>query len=198
MLEVFSLKHIIRGRAAMKNMCTSPTIRIFIHTMILSIIASFSHFAYNLSGRNLIVGLFNPVNESVWEHLKFMFFPFLLWWIVIYLMKNRKCEIPVNTWIVSAAVSLVVAPLFVVLLFYSYTGALGIKSVFVDILLVLICYFLALSIASHLLKYLEPNKLVAIVAVIAIAVMFILFFVFTFSPPQLPIFYDTLTKTYGI
>ncbi len=182
----------------MKNMCTSPTIRIFIHTMILSIIASFSHFAYNLSGRNLIVGLFNPVNESVWEHLKFMFFPFLLWWIVIYLMKNRKCEIPVNTWIVSAAVSLVVAPLSVVLLFYSYTGALGIKSVFVDILLVLICYFLALSIASHLLKYLEPNKLVAIVAVIAIAVMFILFLVFTFNPPQLPIFYDTLTKTYGI
>ena len=182
----------------MKNMCLSPTIRIFIHTMILSIIASFSHFAYNLSGRNLIVGLFNPVNESVWEHLKFMFFPFLLWWIVIYLVKNKKCEIPVNTWIVSAAVSLVVAPLSVVLLFYSYTGALGIKSVFIDILLVLVCYFFALSIASHFLKYLEPNKLVAIVAVIAIAVMFILFFVFTFTPPQLPIFYDTLTKTYGI
>ena len=182
----------------MKNMCTSPTIRIFIHTVILGIIASFSHFAYDLSGRNLVVGLFNPVNESVWEHLKFMFFPFLLWWIVIYLMKNKKCEISVNTWIVSAAVSLVVAPLSVVLLFYSYTGALGVESVFVDIFLVFVCYFLALCVASHFRKYSDPNKRVAIVAVIAIAVTFILFLVFTFNPPQLPIFYDTLTKTYGI
>ena len=182
----------------MKNMCISPTIRIFIHTMILGIIAGFSHFAYNLSGRNLIVGLFNPVNESVWEHLKFMFFPFLLWWIVIYLMKNKKCETPINTWIVSAAVSLVVAPLFVVFLFYSYTGALGIESVFVDILLVFVCYFLALCVASHFHKYSDPNKRVAIVAAIAIVVTFILFLLFTFNPPQLPIFYDASTKTYGI
>jgi hypothetical protein len=124
----------------MKNACTFSTIRILPHTIILGIVASFSHFAYNLSGKNIIVGLFNPVNESVWEHLKFMFFPFLLWWIVMYFIKNKKCEIPLNTWIVSAAVSLVVAPLSVVLLFYSYTGALGIESVFIDIVLVFVRY----------------------------------------------------------
>ena len=178
----------------MKNTCTFTTIKIFINTIILGIIASFSHFVYNLSGNNLILGLFNPVNESVWEHLKFMFFPFLLWWIAIYLIKNKKCEIPLNTWIVSAAVSLVVAPLSVVLLFYSYTGALGIESVFIDILLVFVCYFIALCVASHYLKYSEPNKWIVIISVIVIAVIFTVFIVFTFNPPQLPIFYDTVTK----
>lgn len=182
----------------MKNACTFTTIKIFINTIILGVVASFSHFAYDISGKNLIVGLFNPVNESVWEHLKFMFFPFLLWWIAIYLIKNKKCEIPLSTWIVSAAVSLVVAPLSVVLLFYSYTGALGIESVFIDILLVFVCYFIALCIASHFLKYSEPNKLSVIISVIVIAAIFIMFIVFTFNPPQLPIFYDTVTKTYGI
>lgn len=182
----------------MKNTCTFTTIKIFINTIILGIIASFSHFVYNLSGKNLILGLFNPVNESVWEHLKFMFFPFLLWWIAIYLIKNKKCEIPLNTWIVSAAVSLVVAPLSVVLLFYSYTGALGIESVFIDILLVFVCYFIALCVASHYLKYSEPNKWIVIISVIVIAVIFTVFIVFTFNPPQLPIFYDTVTKMYGI
>lgn len=182
----------------MKNACTFTPIKILINTIILGIVASFSHFAYDLSGKNLIVGLFNPVNESVWEHLKFMFFPFLLWWIVIYLIKNRKCEIPLNTWIVSAAVSLIVAPLSVVLLFYSYTGALGIEWVFIEILLVFVCYFIALCVASHFLKYSEPNKLAAIISVIVIAIIFIAFIVFTFNPPQLPIFYDTATNTYGI
>lgn len=182
----------------MKTTCTLTTNKIFVTTIIFGIVASFSHFAYNLSGNNLIVGLFNPVNESVWEHQKFMFFPFLLWWIAIYLIKNKNCEIPLNTWIVSAAVSLVVAPLSVVLLFYGHRGALGIKSVFIDILLVFICYFIALSVASHFLKYSEPNKGIVITSVIVIAVIFIAFIVFTFNPPQLPIFYDTVTKTYGI
>lgn len=182
----------------MKNTCTFTTIKIFINTIILGIVASFSHFAYDLSGKNIIVGMFNPVNESVWEHLKIMFFPFLLWWIAIYLVKNKKCDIPLNTWIVSAAVSLVVAPLSVVLLFYSYTGAFGIESVFIDILLVFVCYFIALWVASHFLKYSEPNKWPVILSVIVITGIFIAFIIFTFNPPRLPIFYDTVTKTYGI
>lgn len=109
----------------MKKTCTFTVIKILLNTILLGIVASFSHFAYNLSGNNLIVGLFNPVNESLWEHLKFMFFPFLLWWIVVYFIKSKGCYIPIYTWIVSAAVSLVVAPLSVILLFYSYTGAFG-------------------------------------------------------------------------
>lgn len=182
----------------MKKPCTFTPAKIFINTIILGIVASISHFAYDLSGKNLIVGLFNPVNESVWEHLKFMFFPFLLWWIAVYLIKNKKCDIPLKTWIVSAAVSLVAAPLSVVLLFYSYTGALGIESVIVDILLVFVCYFIALSVASHFLEYSETSKGAVIVSIIIIAIIFIAFIVFTFNPPQLPIFFDTVTKTYGI
>ena len=41
-----------------------------------------------------------------------------------------------SVWLFSAAISLVVAPLSVVLLFYGYTGALGFHALFIDILLV--------------------------------------------------------------
>lgn len=182
----------------MKNACTLTTVKIFVNTVMLGVFASISHFAYKLSGENLIVGLFNPVNESVWEHLKMMFFPFLLWWIVMYFIKYRKCEIPINTYIVSAAVSLIAAPLSVIFLFYSYTGTFGIQSVLIDILLVYVCYFIALCIASHFLTYSKPEKGVVMISIIAIAVIFIAFIVFTFNPPHLPIFFDTVTKTYGI
>lgn len=174
----------------MKNKCTFTSIEIFINTIILGIIACILHYVYDLSGKKLTVGLFNPVNESVWEHLKLMFFPFILWWIAMYFIKDKKCDIPLNIWIESVAVSLVVAPLSVVLLYYSYTGAFGIESVFIDILLVFVCYYIALCVASHFLEYSVPNNCAAIASIIVIAVIFIAFIVFTINPPELPIFYN--------
>lgn len=179
----------------MKNTCTFISSNILLYTIILGLAAVFSHFAYNLSGNNLIVGLFNPINESVWEHLKFMFFPFLLWWIVVYLIKKKKCEIPLNTWTLSAAISLIVAPLSVVLLYYSYTGALGIESVFIDMLLVFISYFIALCLASHFLKYSSADKWTAILSATVIVIILIAFLVFTIKPPELPIFSNSHFRT---
>ena len=42
------------------------------------ILGSLSHFLYEFSGKRIIFALFCPVNEYVWEHLKLLFFPFLL------------------------------------------------------------------------------------------------------------------------
>ena len=36
------------------------------------------HFIYEWSGFHPLAGLFAPVNESTWEHLKMLFFPVLL------------------------------------------------------------------------------------------------------------------------
>ena len=33
------------------------------------ITGSLAHFVYDWSGKNHIVGLFTPINESVWEHM---------------------------------------------------------------------------------------------------------------------------------
>lgn len=172
----------------MRQNCTFSIIKIIIHTLILGAIACFSHYAYELSGENIIVGMFNPVNESIWEHLKFMFFPFLLWWIIIFILKNKRCKIGLNTWILSAAASLVIAPLLVVFLYYSVSGALGIESMVFDIILVFLCYFIAFCIGIHLLKYSRPNKLIMIISAIIIVLIFISFILFTFNPPILPIF----------
>ncbi|MFA6948662.1 MAG: DUF6512 family protein [Eubacteriales bacterium] len=182
----------------MSEKCALQTTQIFICTVILGIIASISHFAYQLSGENVIVGIFNPVNESVWEHLKFMFFPQLIFWTASYFIIRKECRVSLYTWITAATSSLVAAPLLVILLFYAYTGALGIESVVVDILLVFICYFLALNTANHLLKYSDPGKAAAVISVIIVAAIFAAFVVFTFNPPHIPLFYDSVTGTYGI
>ena len=50
------------------------------------------HFVYEWSGESLFVGIFSPINESVWEHLKLLFFPMSVWILIGYfiLEKNSK------------------------------------------------------------------------------------------------------------
>lgn len=44
-----------------------------------SVLGTLSHFFYDWSGRNPLAALISPVNESIWEHMKLLFFPSLLW-----------------------------------------------------------------------------------------------------------------------
>ena len=47
------------------------------------------HFTYEWSGENRIVGLFSATNESVWEHLKLVFYPMLILGLIeYYFVKN--------------------------------------------------------------------------------------------------------------
>lgn len=56
-------------------------------TLIIFLIASGLHFLYDLTGGFYGVAWFCPVNESVWEHLKLCYYPFLIfgliyrWWL---------------------------------------------------------------------------------------------------------------------
>lgn len=42
---------------------------------ILFLTGSLLHFAYELSGKNILIALIAPVNESVWEHSKMVLWP---------------------------------------------------------------------------------------------------------------------------
>lgn len=182
----------------MKKKCVFSPLLVIFSIVILSVVSSLMHFAFAFSGKSAVVALVCPVNESVWEHLKLMFFPLLVWWVVVYFIKRNKCNINLEKWIVSAATSLVVAPLMVILLFYAYTGAFGIESVVIDILMVPLCFFIAIIVGAAVYNRLNPDKVLVAISIAVIVAIFAMFIVFTFAPPQLPIFLDTPSGTYGI
>lgn len=47
-----------------------------------SIVGTLWHFIYQWTGDNRLVALVCPVNESPWEHIKLLWFPFLLWCLI--------------------------------------------------------------------------------------------------------------------
>lgn len=78
------------------------------------------HFVYEWSGKNFLVGLIAPVNESVFEHLKLLLVPFFLFTLLQYryLAGLRGCLLW-RKWIsMAAGVS------FIVVFYYCYTGIL--------------------------------------------------------------------------
>ena len=59
---------------------------------VIGIIGVLSHFVYEWSGENAFVGLFFPVNESIWEHLKLIFYPALIYFTAEYFYTKEQSE----------------------------------------------------------------------------------------------------------
>ena len=57
-----------------------------------SVLGTLMHFFYEWSGNNTFVGLFCPVNESPYEHLKLLFFPALFYFIIEYFLCKDSYE----------------------------------------------------------------------------------------------------------
>ncbi|MBQ3415660.1 MAG: hypothetical protein IJH39_10060 [Clostridia bacterium] len=156
------------------------------------LLGSFLHFTYELSGKNYLVATFSAINESVWEHLKILYFPMLLTIIIgcFYLGKEY------SNFLCSKTIGTIIAMIFIVVFFYTYFGILGKNIAFIDILSFFIADILGEVIAyiSIINKY-KCNRLISILVLILISILFI---IFTFFSPRIGLFKDPVTGTYGI
>ncbi len=151
--------------------------------LFVSVLGTILHFAYEFSGKNFIVGLFTPVNESTWEHMKLLFFPMLLFSA---LAKNKlKAEYPC---IGSAtALGTICGTLLIPVLFYTYTGALGFNTLILDISTFYISVLAAFCIAYKNATSCKAENCKNLLSILL--VIFILAFViFTHFPPNIALF----------
>lgn len=162
------------------------------------ILGSVMHFVYEWSGNNTLAGIFSPVNESVWEHLKLPFWPLLVWWIVGYFLFKKKSGVSPARWFSCCAVSLWASILFIIVVHYTYTGVFGGESMLVDILAMLAGIALGQLLALRVCKYADIGDSFLIWSLVAIILPAAAFIVFTFVPPEIPLFIDTESNAYGI
>ena len=156
------------------------------------ILGTLLHFTYELSGENLFVGLFSAVNESVWEHLKLLFFPMLITTIIGYFYIEKEK----TNFVCSKTIGIIVAMLFIIIFFYTYTGVLG-KNI--DIINI-ISFFIAVTLGEYVSYVLLKNnyKCNNIKSIITLLILFFCFIVFTFYPLNIGLFKDPTTGKYGI
>ena len=163
-------------------------------SIFVGIFGTLNHFLFDFFNSNAFVGLFCPVNESVWEHLKLLYFPYLIWCGIEYFL--LKCP---HNFFSSKLAGAVSGMAFIVIFFYTYGGVTGKESTFADILSFFIGAAISFTVSYEMIrnrkKSTRPNENFSISMLILIAA---LFFIFTFTPPLIPLFEDPQTFTYGI
>lgn len=151
------------------------------------------HFVYEASGYNYIVGSFSPVNESVWEHLKMAFFPSILW-TLIEMTQIRKT---INNYFVSKAVGTYIMVFLIPVIHYAYTAFMD-GNLIVDIGSFFVAVIIGQTVSFFLFNRTKKSKLQQYIAIATLVILGALFIVFTFYPPHVDMFLDSITCTYGI
>ncbi len=158
---------------------------IFVGTIFVLILGTLAHFFYEWSNGNPLIGLFTPINESTWEHMKLVFFPMLLFTVIATPKLKDIYPCITSSFLSGILIGTCLIPIF----FYTYTGILGYNLLFFDI-----CCFILAVIAAFCSSYkltlsciMQKNTNVLLIAV---GILLICFVAFTLFPPDIALFAD--------
>jgi hypothetical protein len=158
------------------------------------ILGAIMHFMFDLSGRLKIVGLFTPVNESVWEHLKMVLWPSLIYSVLEYSIFKSH----VNNFWFSKAAGIYTAMIVIIVIFYTYTAFTGHSILAVDILTFAAAIAAAQFISYKIMLSKDLSPWINRLSCPLIALLIFIFILFTFCPPHLPLFKNSIDGTYGV
>ena len=150
------------------------------------------HFLYDLSNKSVAVAWFSAVNESIWEHMKILFFPMFVFAILEWIYFRGKYKSFWSAKLVGITIGVALIPV----IYYTYTGVFGISKGWINISIYFVCAFVSFWVECKIIDkdfYIHPFMAIFVLCIIAFV-----FGLFTFNPPQIPLFQDPITKLYGI
>ncbi len=159
---------------------------------VVSFCGTLLHFLYDWYPSPL-TALFSGVNESTWEHMKLMFFPML----VFALVQRRFFLDRKDFWCIKLR-SMLTGLILIPVIFYTYNGVIGKSPDWVNIAIFFVSAAVAYIYETHLFRSDGVRCISPGLSLLIICIMGIFFVLFTFITPNLAIFKDPLTGSFGI
>ena len=147
------------------------------------------HFLYDWTSGSIWLAPFSGVNESVWEHMKLLFWPLFLFAVVQRLFFRGQ----ENFWQVKLY-GILLGLLLIPVLFYTYNGAFGKSPDWLNIAIFYISAGAVLLFEHWAFQTFHRASRLAFTAICLVGALFV---VFTFAPPHVPLFQDPVTGVYG-
>lgn len=158
-------------------------------------LGSLLHFTYGYSGGAPLAAAFSAVNESVWEHMKLLFFPVFFFSVVQVCVLGRTYP----NFLAARAVGLLAGLALIPTLFYTYTGIVGAHVLWADIAVFLLADLTVFLLDRPLLATGRLSRgwqqVAGLVLLWGLAFLFIWC---TFHPPLWNLWRDPVTGLYGI
>ena len=153
-----------------------------------------SHFIYKWMPNSIFSILF-PVNESIWEHMKLMVTPVLIFSIFEYIIYKRK-KIHFNNFLLSYSISMILGIIIYLIIYLPIDYIFG-HSAIVAIGLLFITFIIIQIISYYIMNYREI-KYSSIIGTGIIILLYVIFGYLTYHPLETDLFYDSQKKIYGI
>ena len=151
------------------------------------------HFLYDWLGKATWVAPFSGVNESTWEHMKLLFWPMFLYALAQSFF-FRDCK---AFWCVKLR-GILLGLLLIPVIFYTYNGVIGRSPDWINIAIFFISAAVAYIYETKLFNADKTSCKSPKTAFSLLCVIALFFVIFTFATPEIDIFRDPLTGTYGI
>lgn len=152
------------------------------------------HFLYNWSNQSVFVAPFSAVNESIWEHMKLLFVPMFIFALIERQFLGKQYE---NFWCAKLA-GITLGLTLIPVLYYTYTGISGISKDWINIIIFFVAAAAAYLLETWMFKQDREFCFSPLIALLFLCLLAMTFVVFTFVPPEIPIFQDPRTRSYGI
>lgn len=151
------------------------------------------HFLYDWLGKPMWIAPFSGVNESTWEHMKLLFWPMLIFAVIeSFFFRDRR-----DFWCIKLR-GILLGIALIPVIFYTYNGVIGKSPDWINIAIFFVTgatSYIYEAIMLYKKERPSPHPRLAKSTLFVIALLFVFF---TFLTPELGIFKDPLTSTYGI
>ena len=165
----------------------------FVGFAVTSLGGTLLHFLYDRLGEALWIAPFSGVNESTWEHMKLLFWPMFLFAVAQSLFFRKRSD-----FFCVKLRGILLGLLLIPVLFYTYNGVVGQSPDWINIAIFFIAAAIAYLYETRLFRVEDRNCPWPRSALGVLLVIAALFAVFTFWPPEIGLFLDPVTGTYGI
>lgn len=161
---------------------------VFCTTVFAFLLGMLFYNIYPWSGNNVFIGLFFPISESVWEHLKLAFYPLVIVWM---LFVHRMHLEPAFLWtnrLTACLLSIITSFLIIAGLYYLLHSGFGINGLTMNLTTYGIGLLCGQWLAVHLTFQKRIPKWLGIICSILLSIQVLVFACLSLHPLSLPIF----------
>ena len=165
-----------------------------ISSILIFLLCFLSHFLYEWIP-SIVISIFFPVNESIWEHMKLLFTTILLYHLFEYIYLYYK-KVNISNYCIASFVSALLSIPIHLIMFLPLYYMIG-ENMIITFIILFITICLAEIIHYFITKH-DSIEYQCIISIILIIISYIVFGYLTYNPPKTDFFYDTTEGKYGI
>ena len=169
---------------------------IFLASIVIFALVSVAHFLYKWTNYNEFVGSFVATNESIFQHIKMVFYCVIIYYFATYFIFGNKYKINMKKWMFYPIITFVITTLTIISMYYVLLYGFSLESAIINICSLLVGLILSSLICIHIQKRIRVFNLSTNVSLIAIFVLAITLTYFHYNPMNVDFYYDNEHNTY--